>query len=365
MPDESFIRSQAESGMSRRNVIKVGLMAGLGLAGLPLLLSACSPQESDGATGDGAKDILIGLSLGTLAQRRWQFDKKYIEEKAKALGIKVAVQAANDDTRLQASQVENLLAQNIDVLILSPIDVKASAPSVAAAKAAGVPVISYNSVVEDADIDFWIARDNVAVGTLQAELAVKAVPRGNYLIVSGEGGVDIAQQKTEGNLKVLKPLIDSGDIKLISQRYHQAWDPAKGLAQIEDALATTSNRIDAILCNYDGFIVSALPALQSAGLLGKTWIGGEDVFLEVAQAIVKDHAKMSAFTPIKTMAETAVDAAVALAGKKKPATDATVNNGKKDVPGKQITAIAVTKDNMREFLEETSWLTAKEVYASS
>ena len=58
-------------------------------------------------------------------------------------------------------------------------------------------------------------------------------------------------------------------------------------------------------------------------------------------------------------------AAVALAGKKKPATDATVNNGKKDVPGKQITAIAVTKDNMREFLEETSWLTAKEVYASS
>ena len=130
-------------------------------------------------------------------------------------------------------------------------------------------------------------------------------------------------------------------------------------------ITTTSNRIDAILCNYDGFIVSALPALQGAGLLGKTWIGGEDVFLEVAQAIVKDHAKMSAFTPIKTMAETAVDAAVALAGKKKPATDATVNNGKKDVPGKQITAIAVTKDNMREFLEETSWLTAKEVYASS
>lgn len=359
----SLVHVVDESGVSRRSVIGAGLFAGLGLVGLPVLLSACS---TDNKSGDKpGKAVLIGLSLGTLAQRRWQLDRKYIEEAAAKKGMKVVVQAANDDTRLQTSQVENLLAQNIDVLILSPIDVKAAAPSVAAAKAAGVPVISYNSVVQGADIDFWIARDNIAVGTLQAEMAVKKVPKGNYVIVSGEGGVDIAQQKTQGNLDVLKPHIDSGDIKLISQRYHQAWDPAKGLAQIEDALASTGNKVDAILCNYDGFIVSALPALESAGLLGKTWIGGEDVFQEVAQAIVKGNAAMSAFTPIKTMAGKAVDAAEALAAKKKPTSDASVNNGMKDVPGAQIKAIAVTEEGMKSFLEETSWLTTDEVYAAS
>lgn len=358
MQQESITQAAQRSGMSRRNVIKVGLLAGLGMTAMPALLSACAAKPGDGDGGG----LVIGLSLGTLAQRRWQLDNQYMQEAVDRLGMTLLVQSANDDTRLQASQVENLLSQDIDVLILSPIDVKASAPSVAAAKAAGVPVISYNSIVEDSDIDFWVARDNVAVGTLQAELAVAAVPSGNYLIISGEGGVDIAQQKTEGNMQILQPFIDSGDIKLVSQRFHQGWDPAQGLAQLEDALAVTSNQIDAILCNYDGFIVSALPALQSAGLLGKTWLGGEDVFKEVAQAIVRGEAAMSAFTPLKEMAEAAIAAAVALGDQKAPDSDATVNNGMKDVPGKQVTAIAVTEGNMRDFLEETQWLEIEDVY---
>lgn len=393
MQQENSSQMASQTALSRRKMIKVSLLAGLGVVAVPGLLAACGSEPASGdqtsgsasggqngtqsatatgsqsatgsaAAGDG-KGLTVGLSLGTLAQRRWQFDNKYMQEAADRLGIKLLVQSANDDTRLQASQVENLLSQNIDVLILSPIDVKASAPSVAAAKAAGVPVISYNSVVADSDIDFWVARDNVKVGSLQAELAVAAVPKGNYLIISGEGGVDIAQQKTEGNMQVLQPHIDSGDITVVSQRYHQGWDPAGGLAQLEDALSVTSNKIDAVLCNYDGFIVSALPALKSAGLLGTTWLGGEDVFLEVAQAIVQGNAAMSAFTPLKEMAETAIDAAVALGKGESPASDATVNNGSKDVQGKQVVAIAVTEESMRGFLEETGWLTVDEVYAAS
>ncbi|MGB3733143.1 substrate-binding domain-containing protein [Microbacterium sp.] len=345
--------------MTRRSLIRAGLIAGLGVTALPALLAACTPAPGGEKKSD---KLVVGLSLGTLAQRRWQFDNDYMKAAAERAGITLLVQAANDDTRLQASQVENLLSQNIDVLILSPIDVKASAPSVAAAKAAGVPVISYNSLVLDADVDYWVARDNVAVGTLQAELAVAAKPQGNYVIISGEGGVDIAQQKTEGNMKILQPLIDKGDIRLVSQQYHQAWDPASGLAQLEDALSVTSNKIDAVLCNYDGFIVSALPALESAGLLGQTFLGGEDVFQEVAQAIVKGNATMSAFTPLKDMAEAAIEAAAALGAGKTPTSDATMDNGTKKVPGRQIVAIAVTAESMEQFIADTGWLTKAEVY---
>jgi D-xylose transport system substrate-binding protein len=350
-------------GSSRRLLLKRGLLMGAGLTALPGLLAACGNGggKSGGASGSGK---IIGLSLGTLSQRRWQFDKQYIEEAAKARGMQIKVQSANNDSRLQASQVENLLAQNIDVLILSPIDVKLSALSVNAAKAAKVPVVSYNSIVQNADIDYWVARDNVAVGRLQAELAVKAVPKGNYVIVSGEGGVDIAQQKTQGNLEVLKPYIDRGDIKLVSQRYHSAWDAAKGLAQVEDALSATGGKIDAILCNYDGFVVSAMGALKSAGLLGKTWIGGEDVFKEVAQAIDRGEVAMSAFTPLKTQAGKAVEAAAALASQQTPKSTVKVNNGHGDIPGSQVQAIAVTKDSMCKFLSETGWLAPSEVFVN-
>lgn len=361
MQEKSLTSLAERSAISRRTAIKSGLLAGLGLTAMPSLLASCS-SDTSGGSEDNEDRLVVGLSLGTLAQRRWQFDKQYMEEYAEELGITLLVQSANDDTQLQINQVEDLLAQNIDVLILSPIDVKTSAPSVVAAKSQGVPVISYNSIIEDADIDFWIARDNVAVGVLQAEQAVAAVPAGNYLIISGEGGVDIAQQKTEGNMQVLQPYIDSGEINLVSQRFHSGWDPASGLAQLEDALGVTSNSIDAVLCNYDGFVVSSLPALDSAGLLGTTWLGGEDVFPEVAQAIVRGEVAMSAFTPLRELAQTAIEAAAALGQGETPESDATVNNGAQEVPGREVLAVAVTEDNMREFLEETRWLEEEEVF---
>jgi D-xylose transport system substrate-binding protein len=105
-------------------------------------------------------------------------------------------------------------------------------------------------------------------------------------------------------------------------------------------------------------------ALKSAGLLGKTWIGGEDVFKEVAQAIDRGEAAMSAFTPLKTLAEMAVEAAAALASKKTPKATAKVNNGHGDIPGSQVQAIAVTKDGMCKFLAETDWLKPSEVFTN-
>src|SRR5437868_1105703 len=77
-----------------------------------------------------------------------------------------------------------------------------------------IPIISYNSIITSPKIDFWTARDNYQVGELQAKKALVDRPTAaNWAIVSGPQGLDIAQQKTEGALRVLKPLIDSGKIK--------------------------------------------------------------------------------------------------------------------------------------------------------
>lgn len=350
-------------GMTRRSFIRRATIMGLSASSIAAALAACaddSPTAGNG--GNGAGDVTLGFSLGTLAQRRWQLDRAYIEAEAAKLGWTVLVQAAEDDERLQISQAENLVAQGIDVLILSPVNVETASPAVAVAKEAGVPVVSYNSVVLGADVDYWVARDNIEVGRVQAELAVEARPQGNYVIVSGEPGVDIAQEKTAGNMEVLQPLIEAGDIEVVSQEYHRGWDPALGLAQIENALSATGNDVAAILCNYDGYVLAALEALGEAGLVGQTWLGGEDVFEEVARAIVEGDVAMSAYTDLEIMAQRAVQAAQALVEGSEPASDDTIDNDFAEIPGARIPAFAVTQDNMREFLEETEWLPVEDVY---
>jgi D-xylose transport system substrate-binding protein len=353
-----------ELGTTRREVIRRGAAAGVGVSALAAFLAACGDDdESGGGSGDGGgKSLTLGFSLPTLAQRRWAFDQKFVEQRAKELGHKVIAESANDSDSAQQSQVENMISRGIDALILSPFNAETSAAAVSAAKEQDIPVVSYNSIVQNAPLDFWVARSNPAVGRIQAEEAVKVKPKGNYLIIGGDPGVDISKEKAEGNMDVLKPYVDRGDIKIISTQYHANYDPAKGANQLEAALATTDNKVDAILCTYDGFIVSALPVLKQAGLLGDTFMGGEDVFEEAATGIVDGTVGMSSYTDLQEMATTAVDAAVALVGGKTPESDATIDNGGGDIPGKEITAYAVTKENMEQFLRDTGWLPVKAVY---
>lgn len=351
------------SATTRRQVLKRG--AALGLSGSALLsfLAACGGDDSGaGDAGGAAEQLTIGLSLPTLAQRRWAFDRKYVEAHAKKLGHKVIAAAAQDSDSVQQSQVENMISRRIDVLILSPFNIETAGPSVAAAKEFDIPVVSYNSIVANAKVDYWVARSNESVGKLQAELAVKAKPKGNYVIIAGDGGTDVSRGKTKGNMEILQPLIDSGDVSLVSQKYNAQYDPVKGANQLEAALSKSGNKVDAILCTYDGFIVSALPVLKQAGLLGDTYLAGEDVFDEAAQGIVDGTVGMSAYTDLQQMAMKAVDAAVALVAGKKPESDSTFDNGAGEIPGATIDAFAVTKESMPKFLEDTKWLTVDTVY---
>ena len=324
--------------------------------GLAAALSLLAPATSYSAS------VRIALALPTLAQWRWQFDLKWIQEEVQRQGGHFIWQAAQDDERLQVSQVENMLAQGIDVLILSPMNIETSATIVRAAKEQKVPVISYNSLVQKADVDFFVARDNVAVGRLTAELAVQAAPKGNYVICSGDPGTDIAQEKTQGYMTILQPHVNRGDIKLVSQQFHKGWDPQGCLKQVEDALVKTNNKTDALLANYDGFTLAALPAFKQAGLLGKVWIGGEDVFPEAAQAIAEGNMAMSAYTDLKEMAQKAVQAAFALANGQVPTSNTLQDNGFKKVPGDSIDSFAVTKDNLCKFLKDTGWASFEKVY---
>jgi D-xylose transport system substrate-binding protein len=349
---------------TRRELLRRGAALGLGGASLAAFLAACGTDEKAETSGGAAAvgGLTIGLSLPTLAQRRWGFDRRFVEAHAKKLGHTIVFAAAQDSDTVQASQVENMLSRGIDALILSPVNVSTAAASVRSAKAEDIPVVSYNAIALKSAIDFWVARDNKDVGRIQAQLATKAKPRGKYVIIAGDPGADVAQDKTKGNLEVLKPFVDRGDIEIVSQQFNAAYDPVKGADQLEAALGKAGGKVDAILCTYDGFILSALPVLKEAGLLGSTYLAGEDVFDAAAAGIVDGDVGMSAYTDLEQMAVKAVDAAVALARGEQPASDATFDNGSASVPGSKIDAYAVTKSNMPKFLGDTSWLTVDQVY---
>ena len=299
-------------------------LAAFGLA--IVLLAGCGNQ------GSGNK-IKIGLSLDTLKEERWQHDRDLFVAKCKALGADVLVQAANSDDALQNSQAENLLTEGVNVLVVVPHNGKSAATIVESAHKAGVPVLAYDRLINDCDLDLYVSFNNVKVGEMQADYLVKHQPKGNYVLIGGAPTDHNALMFREGQMNILKPYVDRGDIKVVADQWATDWQAVEALKITENALTKNNNKVDAVLVSNDGTAGGAIQALSEQNLAGKVWVSGQDADLAGCQRIVAGTQSMTVYKPIQKLAEKAAELAVALA-QKQPLTDktTTVNNGKKDVP---------------------------------
>jgi D-xylose transport system substrate-binding protein len=338
--------------------MRVRTMAAVLLSGVSLV--ACGGKKDAPA---GEKKIRIGFSLDTLKEARWNRDRDLFVEKARELGAEVLVQAANSDDALQNSQAENLLTQGVDVLVVVPHNAKTAATIVESAHRSGVPVISYDRLILDSDVDVYISVDPTRVGELQSEYAVQHKPKGNYVLIGGAPTDHNARLVRDGQMKVLKAKVDGGEIKVVGDQWAKDWQPVEALKIMENALTRNNNAVDVVVASNDGTAGGAIQALGEQKLAGKVLVTGQDADLAACQRIVAGSQTMTVYKPIRALAYRAAEVAVALA-KKQPLTGAsrTSNNGKKDVPSILLEPVAVDKANLDSTVIADGFQKKEEVY---
>ncbi|HEY2830027.1 MAG TPA: substrate-binding domain-containing protein [Thermoanaerobaculia bacterium] len=334
---------------------------------LLLAATACVNAPHETATTETTKPahsgpVRIGFSMDTLKEERWQRDKELVEKRAKEAGAALDVQVANGDDAVQTKQADNMLTKGVDVLIVAPHNGEIAASIVEAAHRKGVPVIAYDRLIRNADVDLYISHQVVRIGEMQGEYALQHAPKGNYVLIGGSPTDYNAILLHEGQMKILKPAIDRGDIKVVSDQYAREWKAEEALRITEDALTKSGNKIEAIVASNDGTAGGAVSALEAAGLGGKVVVTGQDAEMAALQRIVKGTQTMTIYKPIQPLAYGAVDAALQLAKKQKVAAPDKINNGKKDVPAILIAPIAVDKSNIDATVIKDGYHTHAEIY---
>src|ERR1043165_1301801 len=156
--------------------------------------------------------VYIGFSMDTLKEERWQRDKALVKAKADEVGADLDVQVANGDDAVQTKQCDNFLTKGVDVLIVAPHNGDIAASIVEKAHAAGVPVISYDRLIKNSDVDLYVSHQVVKIGEMQADYAVKHVPKGNYVVIGGSPTDNNALLLHTGQMNILKPAGDHKDI---------------------------------------------------------------------------------------------------------------------------------------------------------
>jgi D-xylose transport system substrate-binding protein len=335
-----------------------------------LILAACvqqPEQTTTAATGTGApsdRPVRIGFSMDTLKEERWQRDKALVEQRAKEVGAVLDVQVANGDDAVQTKQAENMLTKGVDVLIVAPHNGEIAASIVEAAHRRGVPVIAYDRLIKNSDVDLYTSHQVELMGQMQGEYALKHKPKGNYVLIGGSPTDNNALLLRKGQMKALQPAIDRGDIKIISQQFAREWKAEEALRLTEDALTRTKNRIDAIVASNDGTAGGAISALEAAGLAGKVLVTGQDAQKDAVQRIVRGTQTMTIYKPIQPLAYGAVDAAIQLARKQPVDAKDKINNGKIDVPSILHAPIAVDKSNVDDTVIKDGYHKRDEIYGA-
>lgn len=309
------------------------------------LLAACAALAlfSHAAT---AKEVKIGMAIDDLRLERWQKDRDIFVSKAEALGAKVFVQSANGNEETQMAQIENMINRGVDVLVIIPYNGQVLSNVIKEAHREGIKVLAYDRLINNAEIDYYISFDNEKVGELQAQSLVSRVPGGNYFLMGGSPVDNNARLFRAGQMKVLQPLIDSGKIKVVGDQWVDAWLPENALKIMENALTANGNKIDAVVASNDATAGGAIQALSAQGLAGKVAISGQDADLAAIKRLENGTQTMTVYKPITKLAAEAARIAVELGEGKTPASNATLNNGLKEVPAWLLTPISVDKSNI-------------------
>jgi D-xylose transport system substrate-binding protein len=207
-------------------------------------------------------------------------------------------------------------------------------------------VVSYDRLILNADVDGYVTFDNVKVGEMQAQGVVKLAPKGNYFLLGGAATDNNARLLRDGQMKVLKPLVDKGDIKIVGQQWTPEWDPSKAQSIVENVLTANSNNIQGIVASNDGTAGGAIQALAGQKLAGKVPVSGQDADLAGVRRVAEGTQAMTVYKPIKVIASTAAEMAVDLVKGTAPKFTTKLNNGKKDVDTVLLTPTMLTKDTL-------------------
>jgi D-xylose transport system substrate-binding protein len=312
-----------------------------------LLSSPASPAHAQTNSAQSTP-LKIGYLMDSLKVERWQTDLDIFRKRAKELGAEVLVETAEGDDEVQLQQSQKLMDSGAKVLVLVAHDADKAARIVDRARARHVPVLCYERLVPNSDVDFFVGTNAEVIGELQSSTLARLAPKGNYVLIGGSPADSNAKALREGQLRVLQPLVERGDIRIVDNGWAKDWDPAVAYALMSKAIDTTKGDVTAVVASNDGTAGGAIQALEEHKLAGKVLVSGQDADLAAIIRILDGTQTMTVYKPIGLQARLAAEAAVNLAAGTPVKNAVSISNGTTAVLAIFLSPVVVTKDNVKQ-----------------
>lgn len=232
-----------------------------------VVLTACSvkpgfslePSFGSAGSKDKKDTFTVGMSISTLNNPFFVTLSEKAEEKAKVLGAKTTTVDAQDNASKQASDIEDLIQQQVDLMIINPVDSAAVAAAVESANSAGIPVITVDRSSEGGKVVSHVASDNVAGGALAGDYLTELVGKGAEVVeLEGVSGSSAARDRGQGFNEAIK-----GNLEVVAKQTAN-FNRSEGLTVMENILQSKPT-VKAVFAHNDEMALGALEAINASG----------------------------------------------------------------------------------------------------
>ena len=310
-----------------------------------LMVSACGAGSSGVTAGKKIALLLPGTSARYEAHDRPAFADKL---RRLCADCQVLYSAAKQGAE-QEAQAKAAITDGASVIVLDPVDTTAAGAIVAEAKAANIPVISYDRLVANTSgLNYYVGFDNAGVGALQAKALLTAIgAKTNPKII------ELNLDTNDNQAMVLKTGAHSildGKVQFVKEYSPPGSRQADAQSYMQNALKGMGG---------------AIAAMKSSNLRPLPPVTGQGATLTAVQRIVAGEQYMTVYESVRLEAETAAQLAYDLTfGVPVPASMTggnMVNNGTADVPSALAAPTSVTKVNIESTIVADGFWSADEI----
>lgn len=342
------------------------------------LMAACAIGAASFAAPAFAQDKgSVGIAMPTKSSARWIDDGNNIVKQLQEAGYTTDLQYADDDIPNQLSQIENMVTKGVKVLVIASIDGTTLSDVLKQAGEQGIKVIAYDRLIRNSgDVSYYATFDNFQVGVLQATSIVDKLGlkdgKGpfNIELFGGSPDDNNAFFFYDGAMSVLQPLIDAGDIKIVSGQMGMdqvgtlRWDGAVAQARMDNLLSAnyTDQRVHGVLAPYDGLSRGIISSLRGVGYgtPDQPWpiITGQDAETPSVKAIIAGEQFSTVYKDTRELAKTTADLVdtILTGGTPEGLDTKTYDNGVKVVPSILLTPYEVDATNYKELVVDSGYI---------
>jgi len=327
--------------------------------------------------------------MPTKSLERWNRDGSYLEEQFKGKGCEVELTYSDNKIDQQVKDIENLIADKVNLLVVAAIDGESLSNVLDTAKEANIPVISYDRLIMNTDaISYYVSFDNYTVGKLQGQFVEEKLglkdagdKKFNIEFTAGDPADNNATFFFNGAMDVLKPYIDKGTLVIQSgqntfqQVATASWDTKNAMNRMQNILGSyypNGTKLDVALCSNDSTALGVTQAIESDYWDKENMpiITGQDGDEANLANIIDGKQSMTVYKAVANEAVATLDLGIAILGGQKPNADLiksagwkfdctydteSYDNKKAKIPSYLLVPTVVTKDNIQKELVDTGY----------